>query len=41
MNNVRVAAAERDAELAEEAAKRLAEQEAAEEVIVEEAGAAE
>ncbi|MCZ6454573.1 MAG: DNA-directed RNA polymerase subunit beta' [Alphaproteobacteria bacterium] len=41
MNNVRIAAALRDAELAEEAAQRLAEQEAAEEVIVEEAGAAE
>ncbi len=41
MNNVRVSAAQRDAELAEEAAKRLAEQEAAEQVTVEEAGAAE
>jgi len=41
MNNVRIAAALRDTELAAEAAKRLAEQEAAEEVIVEEAGAAE
>ena len=41
MNNVRVAAANRDAELAAEAAQRLAEQEAAEQVTVEEAGAAE
>ncbi|MDH3737972.1 MAG: DNA-directed RNA polymerase subunit beta', partial [Alphaproteobacteria bacterium] len=41
MNNVRVTAATRDAELAEEAAQRLAEQEAAEQVTVEEAGAAE
>jgi len=41
MNNVRSIAAARDAELAEELAKQLAEEEAASQVEVEEAGAAE